>query len=161
VTLFAQLHGIGDSAQQRRVPLGNYVKGTLDGIREEAAKVIAKAKLGIDVVGDAKKAAEAAKQAAQVKTMGQLVPVYLAIRERGDDGWKKLRPKTLGEVTRYLTKTWGAAARRADRQGHTQDGQGPARRDQNRERRPNAKPGHGVAQHVLRVGNRSGALQRQ
>src|SRR5215467_2848224 len=84
--------------------------------------------LGIDVVGDAKKAAEAAKQAAQVKTMGQLVPVYLAIRERGDDGWKKLRPKTLGEVTRYLTKTWGAAARRADRQGHTQDGQGPARR---------------------------------
>jgi len=41
VTLFAQLHGIGDSAQQRRVHLGNYVKGTLDAIREEAAVVIA------------------------------------------------------------------------------------------------------------------------
>jgi hypothetical protein len=97
VTLFAQLHAIGESTQQRRVPLGNYVKGTLDAIREEAAKVIAKVKLGIDVVGDAKKAAEAAKQAAeqaaQVKTLGDLVPVYLGVRQRGDDGLKKLRPK--------------------------------------------------------------------
>jgi hypothetical protein len=110
VTLFVHVHRIGDSTQQRRVHLGNYVKGTLDAIRAEAAMVLAQAKLGKDVVGEAKKAAEAAKeaanQAAQVKTLGDLVPVYLAIRERGDDGWKKLRPKSLGERTRYLTKSW-------------------------------------------------------
>ena len=109
VTLFAQLHAIGDSPQQRRVHLGPYIKGTLDAIRAEAAVVLAQAKLGKDVVGEAKKAAEAAKQAAeqaaQVKTLGDLVPVYLAVRQKGDD-WKKLRPKTLGEVTRYLTKSW-------------------------------------------------------
>src|SRR5262249_32473395 len=42
----------------------------------------------------------------QTKTLGQLVPVYLGIRERGDEGWKKLRPKSLAEVTRYLTTSW-------------------------------------------------------
>ena len=46
------------------------------------------------------------KAAAQVKTLGILVPVYLEVREKGDEYWPKLRRKRSEEVTRYLTKAW-------------------------------------------------------
>jgi len=65
--------------------------------------VLAQARLGTDVVGDARKARQEAEQA---KTMGELVPVYLALREKGDEFWKKLRPRSLEEVTRFLKKSW-------------------------------------------------------
>src|SRR5262249_1702957 len=89
--------------QQRRKTLGPFVPGALAGIRKAAAEVLAKAKLGTDVVGDAKKAQ---REAAPIKTMGELVPVYLGVRERGDEEWKRLRRKSLGEVTRYLERSW-------------------------------------------------------
>jgi hypothetical protein len=78
------------------------VPGVLAGIRKEAAMVLAQAKLGTDVVGDARKAKQ---EAEQVKKMGALVPVYLALREKGDEFWKKLRPRSLEEVTRFLKKS--------------------------------------------------------
>jgi hypothetical protein len=99
-TLFVK-YSVG--TQQRRKTLGLFVCGTLDRIRKEATLVLAKAKLGTDVVGEAKKARQEAEQA---KTLGELVPIYLALREKGDDYWSKLRPRSLTEVTRYLTKAW-------------------------------------------------------
>src|SRR5262245_11192725 len=89
--------------QQRRKGLGPFVPGALAGIRKEAAVVLAQAKLGKDVVGEAR---QAQKEAAQVQTVGQLVPTYLVLREKGDEFWSKLRPKSLSEVTRYLEKSW-------------------------------------------------------
>jgi integrase len=89
--------------QQRRKTLGPFVPGALAAIRKAAAKVLAEAKLGTDVVGDAKKAQQVAKP---VKTLGELVPVYLAVREKGDEGWKRLRPKSLTGVAYYLERSW-------------------------------------------------------
>src|SRR5262245_209331 len=89
--------------QQRRKTLGPFVPGALAAIRKEAAVVLAQARLGTDVVGEARKAMQEAEQA---KTMGELVPVYLALREKGDEFWKKLRPRTLVAATRYLEKSW-------------------------------------------------------
>jgi Arm DNA-binding domain len=89
--------------QQRRKTLGPFVAGALNAVRKEAAVVLAQAKLGTDVVGEAKKARQEAEQR---KTLGELVPIYLALREKGDEFWPKLRPRTLPEVARYLTKAW-------------------------------------------------------
>src|SRR5262249_36372996 len=48
-----------------------------------------------------------ARQEAELrKTLGKLVPTYLALREKGDEYWPKLRPRSLPEVTRYLTRSW-------------------------------------------------------
>jgi integrase len=90
-------------AQQRRKTLAPFVPGALAGIRKEAAVVLAQARLGKDVVGEARKAQQ---QAAKAKTLGELVPTYLELREMGNEFWKPLRPKSLREVTRYLTKSW-------------------------------------------------------
>jgi integrase len=64
--------------------------------------VKARARLGQDVV--AEKEAAAAK--ANIPTLGQLVPTYLAVREAGEDRLRKLRPSSLREVRRYLTVAW-------------------------------------------------------
>jgi len=90
-------------AQQRRKTLAPFVPGALAGIRKEAAVVLAQARLGKDVVGEARKSQQ---QAARAKTLGELVPIYLELREMGNEFWKPLRPKSLREVTRYLTKSW-------------------------------------------------------
>jgi Arm DNA-binding domain len=99
-TLFVK-YSIGK--QQRRRTLGPFVAGTLNRIRKEATLVLAKARLGTDVVGEAKKARAEAEQS---KTLGELVPIYLALREKGDEYWSKLRPNSLVEVTRYLSQSW-------------------------------------------------------
>jgi hypothetical protein len=65
--------------------------------------VLAQARLGKDVVGEARKAQEVA---AKAKTLGELVGPYLQLRETGNEFWKPLRTKTLKEVTRYLEKSW-------------------------------------------------------
>jgi integrase len=88
--------------QQRRRTFA-WVPGTLPAIRKEAAVVLAQARLGKDVVGEARKAQQ---QAAMAKTLGELVRTYLKLREMGNEFWKPLRPKSLREVTRYLTKSW-------------------------------------------------------
>src|SRR5262245_24670433 len=77
-TTFFVKYSIGK--QQRRKTLGSWVAGALPAIRKEAAVVLAQARLGTDVVGDARKARQEAEQA---KTMGELVPTYLALREKG------------------------------------------------------------------------------
>jgi integrase len=92
--------------QQRRKTLGPFVPGALGGIRKAASLVLAQARLGTDVVGDAKKARAEAEKAEQAKKMGELVPIYLALRERGNEYWKALRPRTLVEVSRYLKHAW-------------------------------------------------------
>src|SRR5436190_23309946 len=83
--------------QQRRKTLGKVVRGNLKAMRLEASGILAKARLGTDVVAVAR--AAAAKTTA---TLGDLVPRYLAAREAGDDGFRKLRDRSLVEVTRYL-----------------------------------------------------------
>jgi len=86
--------------QQRRKTLGKVVRGNLKAMRLEASVILAKARLGVDTV--------AVARAAAVKTtvtLGTLVPLYLAARAAGDDGFRKLRDKSLLEVTRYLAGT--------------------------------------------------------
>jgi hypothetical protein len=83
--------------KQRRLTLGRAVRGNLKEMRLLASAVLAKARLGIDVVGEKEKAK---REAAQTVTLGELVLVYLK-RRRG-----KLREKSYAEVERYLTKTW-------------------------------------------------------
>jgi integrase len=66
-------------------------------MRLEASGVLAKARLGMDVVADARVAASKVNV-----TLGELVPKYLAAREAGDDSFRKLRDKSLVEIVRYL-----------------------------------------------------------
>jgi len=87
--------------QQRRKTLGRVVRGNLKAMRLQASQILAKARLGIDTVAETR--AAAAKRTA---TLGELVPQYLAVREAGEEGWLKLRPKSLTEVTRYLERDW-------------------------------------------------------
>jgi integrase len=89
--------------QQRRKTLGPFVPGAQVGIRKEAAVVLAQARLGKDVVGEARKAQQ---EAAKTKTLGELVGPYLLLRETGNEFWKPLREKSRREVTRYLERSW-------------------------------------------------------
>jgi hypothetical protein len=57
-------------SQQRRKTLGPWLAGTLPTIRKEAAVVLAQARLGKDVVGEARKAQQ---EAAKAKKLGELV----------------------------------------------------------------------------------------
>ena len=82
-------------AQQRRKTLGKVVRGNLKAMRLEASTVLAKARLGTDVVAQARVAA--AKSTAR---LGDLVPKYLSARE------SELRASSHTEVTRYLTRAW-------------------------------------------------------
>jgi hypothetical protein len=83
--------------------LGPWVAGALPAIRKEAAVVLAQARLGKDVIGEARKAQQ---QAAKAKTLGGLVNPYLKLRETGNEFWKPLREKSLLKATRYLEKSW-------------------------------------------------------
>jgi hypothetical protein len=81
--------------QQRRKTLGKVIRGNLASMRKLASEVLAKARLGTDVVAEQR--AAAAKNTA---TLGDLVPKYLQARE------DEVREKTLAEWTRYLKVTW-------------------------------------------------------
>lgn len=74
-------YGVKDTCngQQRRLKLGQPLPGNLAEMRNLAGDAIAKARLGIDVVAEARKA----KKAAEAKTLEELLPAYLAIREHG------------------------------------------------------------------------------
>jgi len=89
--------------QQRRKTLGAFVPGAQAGIRKEAAEVLAQARLGKDVVGEARKAQE---KAAKQKTLGELDAPYLELRATGNEFWKALRPQSHSEATRYLEESW-------------------------------------------------------
>ena len=81
--------------QQRRKTLGKVVRGNLKAMRLEASQVLAKARLGTDIVAVARAAA-----ARNTATLGEIVPRYLGARQ-GD-----LRPKSHSETTRYLRQSW-------------------------------------------------------
>src|SRR5262249_23370413 len=88
----------------RKHTLGRVVPGNLKAMRLEASAILAKAHQGIDAVAEVKAAAEAVSR---LKTLGELVPTYLAVRETGDGKrWKPLRPNSLTEVAHYLSKSW-------------------------------------------------------
>jgi integrase len=59
------------------------------------------------MAANAKAEAKAAK-AERKPTLGDLLPTYLEIREKGspDKLWKRLRPKSLEDVVRYLKRAW-------------------------------------------------------
>src|SRR5262245_20538055 len=96
--------------QQRRKALGKVVRGNLKPMRLEASAILAKARLGTDVVAEAEAKAAATKN---IVTLGALVPKYLQVREVGSEGWEVLRPKSLTETARYLEKTWKPLHRHA------------------------------------------------
>ena len=81
--------------QQRRLSLGAVVPGVLAERRRMAADILARARLGQDMVGDKQVAA-----GKQVVTLGMVVPKYLAARKG------ELRPKSYSETQRYLERTW-------------------------------------------------------
>ncbi|MFM9850018.1 MAG: tyrosine-type recombinase/integrase [Hyphomicrobiaceae bacterium] len=81
--------------QQRRKTLGAVVRGNLKAMRLEASKVLAKARLGTDVVQEAKAAA-----ARSPALLGDLVPKYLAALRM------EVRPKSHAEARRYLEQYW-------------------------------------------------------
>lgn len=81
--------------QQRRITLGKVVRGNLGQMRQEASKVLAKARLGTDSV--LVKRAATAKASDVLRT---LVPRYL--RERQSE-W---RPRYFAEVHRQLERDW-------------------------------------------------------
>lgn len=82
-------------AQQRKHTLGAVVRGNLRQMRLEASRILAKARLGTDVV--ALKRAAAAKCTA---TVGELVPKYLEARAT------KLRSRYYAEIKRQLERDW-------------------------------------------------------
>jgi integrase len=82
-------------AQQRRLTLGAVVPGVLAERRKMAADILARARLGQDVVGN--KLAAAGKHST---TLGEVVPRYLEAREG------ELRPKSYSEARRYLERAW-------------------------------------------------------
>src|SRR5262249_15842774 len=79
-------------AKSKKHTLAPVLPANLQAMRLEASAILAKAHQGIDAVAELKAAAEAASR---LKTLGELVPIYLGVREKGDVSWSKIRPKTL------------------------------------------------------------------
>src|SRR5215470_8667497 len=92
---------------QRRIKLGPVLPGNLEKMRALASEVVGQARVGIDMAANAKAEAKAAK-AERKPTLGDLLPTYLEIREKGspDKLWKRLRPNSLSDVVRYLKRAW-------------------------------------------------------
>jgi integrase len=83
--------------RQRRLTLGVVVRGDLKAMRLRASEILFKARAGVDIIAEKEKTK---REAAQVVTLGELVPLYLK-RRVGE-----LREKSYIEAERYLTKTW-------------------------------------------------------
>ena len=81
--------------KQRRHTLGAVVHGNLKPMRVEASAILAKARLGSDVVAD--KRASAGRR---IVPLGDIIKLYLKARE------SDLRATTHRAVTRYLNKSW-------------------------------------------------------
>ena len=97
---------IKGSKQQRKIRFGPAGKGGLSAAkaREMANDILAKARLGIDDVGDRKATAAAAAAAPKTGTLGPAFERYLKQAE------SRLRPKTLAEVRRHLLRDWAPIA---------------------------------------------------
>jgi hypothetical protein len=88
--------------QQRRKTLGKVVRGNLKQMRMMTPEVLAKTRLGIAVVAEARTAAAASRGRI---TLGRLVAPYLELRNSGDEREPKLQPKNLVEATRHLERS--------------------------------------------------------
>ena len=82
-------------AQQRRHTLGTVVAGNLKAMRLEASAILAKARLGEDVI-----AAKRATESRRITSLGDIVPLYLKARE------SEMRPKPYRGISDYLQKSW-------------------------------------------------------
>jgi integrase len=91
------------NGRSRKATLGPVVEGNLKAMRQAAVDYLRDARDRKDRRAELKAAAEAV---ARLKTLGELVPIYLALREKGDQKWEPLKPRTLVDFTRYLTKAW-------------------------------------------------------
>lgn len=83
------------NGQQRRLTLGAVVHGNLSEMRKQASAILAKARLGEDVV--AEKRAAASKR---TLTLGELAEKYLAEREA------EMRPRSFAEIKRHIEQHW-------------------------------------------------------
>jgi integrase len=91
------------NGKSKKHTLGPVVEGKLKVRRQEAEDYLHDGRAGKDRRAENKAAAEAV---ARLKTLGELVGPYLEVRQKGDLKWDPLRPKTLVDFTRYLTKGW-------------------------------------------------------
>jgi integrase len=89
---------IKDQKQQRKIRLGPAGRDAMPAAkaREIANDILAKARLGIDIVGDRKAAAAAPKP-------GELGPAFDRYLEHAQS---RLRPNSLREVRRHLLRDW-------------------------------------------------------
>lgn len=85
--------------KQRNVSLGAVIPGILKKKRIEAADIKSKARNGTDTSAERK-----AARAVKVVTLGEIVPLYLAAKQ------KELRPSTYAATCRYLTGHLSALA---------------------------------------------------
>ena len=81
--------------QQRRLTLGAVVPGNLAEMRRKASGILARARLGQDVVAEKRTAA-----GKRTVAIGPLITTYLTERE------PKLRPRYYSEIKRQLGKDW-------------------------------------------------------
>lgn len=81
--------------QQRRLTLGAVVPGNLADMRKQASAILAKARLGQDVV--AEKRAAASKRAVM---LGEVAEKYLVERKA------EMRPRSFAEVKRHIELHW-------------------------------------------------------
>ena len=96
-------HAVGH--QQRRKTLGAVVTGNLKAMRMEAFAVLAKARLGVDVVAGANAATKVDRELEDAPTLGTLVSDYFRDRNERGQELRKLKAKSLIETSRYLEGT--------------------------------------------------------
>jgi integrase len=82
-------------SQQRRHTLGTVVHGNLKAMRLEASAILAKARLGNDVIAEKRVAA-----GRRIVTFGEIIPVYLHTRKG------ELRDRSYKGTERYLQHGW-------------------------------------------------------
>ncbi len=88
------------AGRQRRMALGPALPGTLATMRRRAADVLAKARVGQDIVGEKRAAVARAKAEQERQTLGETVRLYLEARKN------ELRPRSFIEVRRHLERDW-------------------------------------------------------
>ena len=100
--VFGVKYSVG--GRQRRMNIGAATPSNWHSMRNLAETVRAKAKLGMDTLGEQ----QAERTKPKTPTMGKLIPAYLKAREEGKDGEKALRPRSLYITKLYLNLHWKA-----------------------------------------------------
>jgi integrase len=82
----------------RRMKLGAFEKLTPEEARKAATKILAKVELGGDPQGEKDE-----RRQKDVHSLRAVIGEYLAAKESAPEGSRRMRPRTLHEVRRYLT----------------------------------------------------------